>query len=407
MLIGIDDTDSLKSMCTTYIGALLFRELKGIEYPKLIRLNPNIPFKTRGNGAISFEVDSKNSAKESVLKLVEKYSCFDDPNTNPGVVFIENVTKEKTRLLNNFYYKVVSELVTLSEAEKVAKNVDAEIYKFKNGRGIIGALAAIGAKLNDYTYELLAYRYPNNFGKKRKLDENSVFKMNEVTYPNTFDNIDIETNRVLIMPRGYDPIFCGIRGNIPQIVKTAFNMIKPLEKISFLQIFETNQGTDVHLRDKKISEVKPYDCTKINGIVSEQPRTNVGGHVFFKIKDNSGEISCAAYNQTGNFRKIILKLIIGDDVKIYGGLGKYPNTINLEKIEIQGLAKQCHKKPPICCKKAMTSAGKGKGYKCKKCGKKVGSDKAVLQPIQRDLKTGLYEVPPRARRHLSKPLVRY
>lgn len=406
MFIGIDDTDSLKGMCTTYLGALLFKKLNGIEYPRLIRLNPNIPFKTRGNGAISFEVDSENNAKETTLKFVEKYSHFNDPNTNPGVVFVENMTREKTKLLNNFYYKTISELVTLNEAERVAKKVGAEIHKFKNGRGIIGALAAIGAKLNDHTYELLAYRYPDNFGKKRKLYEESVFKMNEITYPRTFDNIDIEAKRILITPRGYDPIFCGIRGESPHIVKKAFSIIQPLEKINFFQIFDTNQGTDIHLRNKKISEVNSYDCVRIDGLVSEGPKINIGGHIFFKIKDTSGEIFCAAYKQTGSFRNIVLKLIAGDTVKIYGGLGKYLNTVNLEKIEIIRLAKQYYKKVPRCCKKAMTSAGKGKGYKCKKCGKKAGNDKVVLQSIHRDLKTGIYEVPPSARRHLSKPLIR-
>ena len=231
--------------------------------------------------------------------------------------------------------------------------------------------------------------------------------MNEMTYPQTFDNIDTETNRILITPRGYDPIFCGIRGESSQTVSAAFDIVKSHEKINFVQIFETNQGTDAHLRDKKISGAKPYDCVKLKGVVSEKPKTNIGGHVFFKIKDGSGEISCAAYKQTGNFRKIVLNLIPGDVVNVYGGIGKYPNTINLEKIETITLAKQYDKKPPICCKKAMTSAGRGKGYKCKKCGKRIRSDNVILRPISRDLKNGLYEVPPRARRHLSKPLIRY
>ncbi|MCJ7741993.1 MAG: tRNA(Ile2) 2-agmatinylcytidine synthetase, partial [Methanoregula sp.] len=50
------------------------------------------------------------------------------------------------------------------------------------------------------------------------------------------------------------------------------------------------------------------------------------------------------------------------------------------------------------------SDGKGKGYKCKKCGAKAGEPE--VQVISRSLNTGWYEVPPTARRHLAKPLCR-
>jgi len=52
----------------------------------------------------------------------------------------------------------------------------------------------------------------------------------------------------------------------------------------------------------------------------------------------------------------------------------------------------------------MTSDGKGKGYKCRRCdARAAGPD---VQEIVRTLKTGWYEVPPTARRHLAKPLCR-
>ena len=57
--IGIDDTDSLKGGCTTYMTTLLvkeFAEYDLIGYPRLVRLNPMIPIKTRGNGAVVFSV---------------------------------------------------------------------------------------------------------------------------------------------------------------------------------------------------------------------------------------------------------------------------------------------------------------------------------------------------------------
>jgi tRNA(Ile2)-agmatinylcytidine synthase len=52
----------------------------------------------------------------------------------------------------------------------------------------------------------------------------------------------------------------------------------------------------------------------------------------------------------------------------------------------------------------MTSDGKGKGYKCKKCGARAKDPE--IKEISRTLKPGWYEVPPTARRHLAKPLCR-
>ncbi len=54
MWVGVDDTDSRDEMCTTYIGLKIAASTKKqiLGYPRLVRLNPNIPYKTRGNGAV-------------------------------------------------------------------------------------------------------------------------------------------------------------------------------------------------------------------------------------------------------------------------------------------------------------------------------------------------------------------
>ena len=56
--LGIDDTDSPKGGCTTWLLTELLREARreGIDLigePRLVRLNPNIPWKTRGNAALA------------------------------------------------------------------------------------------------------------------------------------------------------------------------------------------------------------------------------------------------------------------------------------------------------------------------------------------------------------------
>jgi tRNA(Ile2)-agmatinylcytidine synthase len=51
----------------------------------------------------------------------------------------------------------------------------------------------------------------------------------------------------------------------------------------------------------------------------------------------------------------------------------------------------------------MESAGRGQGYRCRDCGT---ASERVRKRIDRDLERGWYEVPPCARRHVAKPLVR-
>src|SRR5919206_5184602 len=69
--IGFDDTDSTLSRCTTQLafkitGYLLKINAKFIDYPLLIRLNPNVPWKTRGNGAVCLRIQTTKN-----LKIVE------------------------------------------------------------------------------------------------------------------------------------------------------------------------------------------------------------------------------------------------------------------------------------------------------------------------------------------------
>lgn len=414
MLIGIDDTDSIAGMCTTFIAKELCKKLEVVGFPRLIRLNPNIPYKTRGNGAIALNVKTNNDKekiKKIVLETIEKHAILKDDKTNPGAVFLEKEDFNKNnnfKILNEFYKKTVSELVTIGEALDISEQVCAEVHKFKNGRGVIGALAAIGADLTeDRTYEIIAYRIPKNYGTERKIDHESVFEMDKKTGPSTFNNVDRDLRKILILPRGDDPVFCGIRGESPEIVNAAWELIKPLEEIEETLVFETNQGTDAHLREKKIPEIMPYDCVIVRGKVSEGPRNIRGGHVIFKLRYYSQEIECTAFRETGNFREIIRKLKLGDRIIVYGGIGKYW-CINLEKIKILKLKKYYETVNPVCekCKIKMKSEGKNKGFQCRRCKKKLPENSAVTREIDRDLKNGFYEATADARRHLSMPIVR-
>jgi tRNA(Ile2)-agmatinylcytidine synthase len=422
MHLGFDDTDSTRKGCTTYIAALLVEKLQRfgvefIDYPNLIRLNPNVPWKTRGNGALCLRIRYRENVeekiKETVISTVEEHADLDFKGTEPGIIFFKRAKIPKE--VKIFSKKAITGIVSLKDAVKLVRKFKTEALGFKNGRGIIGGLAAVGETLQgDHTYEILAYRVPENYGLKRMVDIASIFEMDKSTQPYTFNNVDLERGRVIITPRGPDPILFGIRGETPEIVKKAFNMVKPLEPMERWVIFRTNQGTDAHLKHvDKLSQIKPYHPVIAKGIVDSEPKFVPRRHVVFSIRDENGKIDCAAYEPTGILRKVASKLIVGDYVEVYGGVRKpsrkNPPTINLEKIRLLKLAPKIAYQNPICpkCGKRLKSMGKGKGFKCEKCGSKHRDQKKVEVKIKRDISEGLYITSPRSQRHLTKPFRRY
>ena len=399
-------------MCTTFLASHIINKFKenGIElvdYPRLIRLNPFARFKTRGNGGVAFKI--KNDEKASlacqiVLSEVERLSMFDCDNTNPGVIFYEG---EITSEMEKYAFRAIYEFITIEEAEEFGKSVGCEIHKFKKGRGIIGSIAAISLPLSDYTFELLAYRDSKNYGTKRQIDYESVYMMDRETYPDTFENIDYSENYIAIEPKTPCPVLYGIRSNTVESLKRAKDIVKVSEPIVDWCIFKTNQHTDMHIQKaENIASMKQFGCYEVVGEVKNRPKIIDGGHMFFYLEDESGKIECGAYEPTKNFRHVVSKLHVGDKIKVFGGIGEQ-NTFNIEKFQVIDLNDVEYKNPICECGKRMTSAGKNKGFKCKKCGNRIESSEKVPIVITRDLKNSkFYETPVSARRHLSKPICR-
>ena len=188
----------------------------------------------------------------------------------------------------------------------------------------------------------------------------------------------------------------------------AREIVEVSEPIEDYCIFKTNQHTDMHIqKTPNISSMKQFGCYEVVGEVKNKPTIIDGGHMFFYIGDESGEIECGAYEPTKNFRKTVSQLMPGDVIRVYGGIGEQ-NTFNIEKFQVMKLNDVGYENP-ICpeCGKRLTSAGKNKGFKCKKCGYKDKDAIKVPIKIKRNLKNSkFYETPVSARRHLSKPLCR-
>jgi tRNA(Ile2)-agmatinylcytidine synthase len=402
MWIGIDDTDSPAGMCTTYIGAVLVRQLEhaGIRVvdTRLVRLNPNVIHKTRGNAAVCIEaVGDLEAAFELVAACVEEFAEFDDPQTNPGVAV------SPARPPPDFYYTALRDFCTVDGAVRVLESAGALYKGYKNRRGLIGATAAIASEFPDRTYELLAYRKREVCGTPRRVDAGSLFRADEETYPHTWDTVDRENGVVVCVPHTPDPVLFGIRGESPAWVRMARSFVRS-EETACEQIYVTNQGTDAHLIAGSIGTLREGQSYLVGGRVAANPKTGRGGHVSVTLENNGAEVRCMAYEPTKGFREVVRALLPGD---ILVAAGSYKGgSLNLEKIGVVCPADAARVRPPRCrvCGKRMTSAGNGKGYKCRTCGEH--SREPWIERIERQIRPGWYEVPPSARRHLARPLAR-
>ncbi|MFX1251203.1 MAG: DUF1743 domain-containing protein [Promethearchaeota archaeon] len=412
--IGIDDTDSLDGMCTTYLGyklvKLLSETCEFIDFPNLIRLNPNIPLKTRGNGAICIRCEVRSvdipKVKKLVIDEIHSLAHLQNPKTNSGAAFFVGETIPTP--LRDFAKRALSEVLSLHEAKSLASQLNIELHGWKKAFGVIGALAAIGTPLlhTDYTYELIAYREEQQTGK-RQANYDSVFEAAR-TIKNQFNNVDFQNKQVLIFPRGLDPVLCGVRGETPQTVMDFYKKVDIFENIRGIMVFRTNQHTGVHLRPiSSIEKVRPYLSALIAGIVVTSP-TYYNKHEFFAISDETGKIDCAVYEPTKQFRHICSHLKIGDRITVGGGIRAYPRTLNVEFLYTDSLISIFSN--PMCpfCKKSLSSQGRGKGYKCKKCKARYKeNDLPKIRKI-RPIEEGKTYLPPLcAHRHLTKPTSRF
>ncbi|MGI0047405.1 MAG: TiaS agmantine-binding domain-containing protein [Nitrosotalea sp.] len=412
--IGFDDTDSRNGMCTTFLAYKIVERLrkekvKFLDYPYLIRFNPNIPWKTRGNGAVALKIQTQNPhlIKKSITNFIKKYSAIHE-GANPGLVFYESnkIPKE----FSEFGKMALYTLVNRNKAKKFAAQNKIETFHMGNGQGLVGAIGAIGYDFDDYTFELISYRHKSNFGKKRLILKDSVKKMQNMTSPKTFNSYDDTKDRILIAPHGPDPVFFGVRGEDVQSVVRGASLVKSPEKFSGYMVFRSNQGTGDHLQNKlDLEDLRPFSSGYVLGHVSKMPKTKLGGHVMFTISTSGKNANCAVYKPT-RLTNIASNLIKGDLIRIGGGVRKasktYGRTINVEFIDVVKLAKNTVLVNPLCtkCAKRMKSKGKDQGYKCQKCGQ-VSHDK-VSEDIPRKIKEQLYLPIPSAHRHLTRPLQR-
>ncbi len=401
MILGLDDTDSPDGMCTTSLGALIAEELERLGYEvtnhRLVRLNPNVIWKTRGNAAICIGISGGDpkTVFDIACGFVDRFARFECEKTNPGVVVVDSPPDPA------FYYQALQRFCTIEETVKRLERIGALYKGYKNGRGLIGALAAVSSVLPDKTYECLAYRKVEVLGTPRVFEKEGFFTSEEKTAPHTWDTVDFIRKEIVCVPHGKDPVLYGIRGENPDWVEKATGFLDT-EEPELSRIWETNQGTDAHLLPLPKRGPVEGESYRFSGSVESAPVTNRGGHVQFTILANGVSITVFAFEPTKYFRNAVRELTGGDRITVCGSFQK--GVLHLEKFRPELLAEPENRSSPRCpvCGGRMTSAGKDKGYKCRECSARVRD----VEGRERTIQTVWYEVPPGSRRHLAKPAVR-
>ena len=409
-VIGVDDTDSRDSgMCTTYVGDTIARRLESLGFVVdrvlLVRCNPAVEHKTRGNAAVGIHTDAPpETAFETARSVVDELAETGDDRTNPGLVVAAGDPSTVPQPVVVFAHEAIRDYHTPEAARTLCSEVGYRTCGWKNGRGTVGALAAVGAwrALEEWTYERISYRASERWGTDRTVDFESVFEAADAHYPDVWDTVDRGTGEAVCVPRTPGPVLFGIRGDDRSACRRVTERIES-EPIDRTRTFLTNQGTDGHLRDVTLKRVQDGYAYRVDGTVVSPPETRRGGHVFFEFGSEEATIECVAFEPTKRFRKRIRQLRVGDRLTVCGEVSD--GTLKLEKFAARELVRT-ELSTPRCpeCERTMESAGRGHGYRCREGGT-TADGKAEL-PIERGLDLGWYEVPPRARRHIAKPLVR-
>ncbi|PSQ40849.1 tRNA(Ile2) 2-agmatinylcytidine synthetase [Halobacteriales archaeon SW_12_71_31] len=339
--------------------------------------------------------------------------------------------------------RVVRDLVPPEAARERVADAGYAHETWGSGRGLVGALAAVGAwrgrgPAADWTYERIAYREAARRGTAREVDRDAVFAAADRGYPTVWDTVDRETGETVCVPHTPGPVLFGVRGDDPEAVREVAAAVDS-EPVAAAETFVTNQGTDDHLRSGSVADVEAGRSYRLDGVVVDAPETREGGHVFLTVAspdrapaasgvdaDEADEsetspavarwalavtaddlpadarLPCVAFEPTGRFRNRVRDLREGDRVTVCGEVSD--GTLKLEKFALRS-RRTVEPVVPTCpaCGRSMESAGADQGYRCRDCD--TSASGRTTRRVERPA-PGWYEVPPTARRHVAKPLVR-
>lgn len=382
MLIAFDDTDGPDGGCTTHLaGEVLDRLGPGRQAgrPRLVRLRPENPYKTRGNAAVAVEVTDDldpDDALETAIDVISDHARVAE-GKGAGVAVFDAPPDP------SWYEHGVREQIPLDEVQAALEGVPTATLG--TGRGLVGALcaAAWDPASREHTFTRIAYRAPERWGTPRRLDPDAARDI-EQAYPETFDCYDPDDAHAVIAPRTPCPVLYAIRATRPDRLDEAACELST-EPEARAVTFVTNQASDDHLT--------PADLVPVE--VTATPQTLEGGHVRVPAETLEGEpVDLMAFEPTGRLRRGARGLSPGDRALPVGP--RKQGQINLEKLLcVPGATGR----PTRCpgCGGRMGSTGRVGPRRCARCGTRREAKTRTPAPRW-------HEAAPSARRHLARPL---
>ncbi len=428
--LGIDDTDSPRGGCTTFVLTELLRLARDMDVdligePRLVRLNPNIPWKTRGNAALSArfgrgegpprslgEVGGRairsfprgrsppasrlEEFRELAWQAVRAGSRAGEKGTDPAMV-------ATTRPLPaSMYWRAVREVVPFVEVRLELERAGAWFRTQGSEQGLVGAAASVAWPGRRATWELIAYREPARYGEPRRVEAESI-RAAQAAHPQLFLCYDSRTRRLLVAPHTPCPILYGLRGTVGSAPLEARASVRS-EPVERWVLFRTNQGTGDHLTPRASASWTEYVSGSIRGQVVGLPQSLPGGHVRFEVREPQGPpIPCVAFEPTKTLPRLARELRPGDDVRVWGSRGKEPG-VRVEGIEVlRWHPVSGDPVPPKCpsCHRGSRSLGRLRGFQCPQCHRRWPPEAAARSPRRPPRPLGTYHPTASARRHLA------
>jgi len=403
MWIGIDDTDSPTGGCTTHALTEVIRAAIGagadlVGEPRLVRLDPNVPGKTRGNAALAaqfgrgtgsrrragvigdrivwsytggrpLDASTADRVVEAAWAATLRASRLGEPGTDPVLV------ASRRRLPASIYHEAVGRFVPPDTVRGAVEAAGAEIRTVGDPGGVVGAAAAIAWPERRTTWELIAYRAPERWGTPRTLDRGSVLAA-ERRFPELFLCHDPRTRRLLVAPHTACPILYGLRARRRARLAAAARTVRS-EPVDRWFVFRTNQGTGDHRVPRTIGELRPYDAATLVGRIATPPAIGRGGHARWTLSDGEATVACVAFEPTKTLPWVAARLESGDQVELWGGRGADP-VFRVEGIRVRSLAAGA-RSAPACpdCRRPTRSRGHDRGFRCPTCRRRLPPETAV------------------------------
>lgn len=404
VLLAVDDTDAPDGMCTTYLARLLPEALEAdlAAPPRLVRLHPAAPWKTRGNGALVLPLESPRGPAEladAAAPLVEDRSA---PDAGPALAAAEAPLDQQT------YLAGVRRLLDPAWARDRLDAAGAPHRAPGGDRALVGCAAALGwdpdAPDRPASWTLLAHRPPATWDRPRDAPEKALRDLAED--PALFDTAGPDGDLACV-PNTPGPVVYGLRATSPAPLREARRTLPSPEGITHT-LFRSNQASDDHLVRRPVADLEPPMGAATRGRIAEAPWRTDGGHVFTRLEADGAGIRLAAFEPTKDLRHAVTALAPGDRVEAHGLVREGPDdpALHLGRLRVlEAPPLETKAANPACpaCGRRMDSAGADAGYRCRDCGETAPEGAARIEEEPRALAPGWYEVPPEARRHLARP----